>query len=298
MEEVIVTSGDDLLSIFRRNYRHLRIRITRNTCLELNEMTILKSNNAILEIIGEGEGDDRPILICNAHSIFKVLGRRPTLSIKNIKLVHSCANAPPDVGACIFGLYLSKIVLEDCRLESCCGFGLWFVQQASADIKNCCITSTSRSGIASFGQAQVNIINTLIHDCKIHAVCARGDTKINLKRALYPTVDDIENNIFNGDKWKQYLIIVDSVFCTRTRAEQETLFNNIQTFHIEMKLKELYELVNRTIYKDGEFYWHTKGEYVKSLQKFLGDKYPKDPKWSDSLLYRPETDEMDNVEWV
>ena len=65
-----------------------------------------------------------------------------------------------------------------------------------------------------------------------------------------------------------------------------------------MKLKELYELVNRTVYKDGEFYWHTKGEYVKSLQKFLGDKYPKDPKWSDNLLYRPETDEMDNVEWV
>ncbi len=180
MEEVIVTSGDDLLSIFRRNYRHLRVHIIRNTCLELNEMTILKSNNAILEIIGEGEGDDRPIISCNAHSIFKVLGRRPTLSIKNIKLVHSCVNAPPDVGACIFGLYLSKIVLEDCSLESCCGFGLWFVQQASADIKNCCITSTNRSGIASFGQAQVNIFNTLIHDCKIHAVCARGDTKINL----------------------------------------------------------------------------------------------------------------------
>lgn len=124
------------------------------------------------------------------------------------------------------------------------------------------------------------------------------DTKINLKRALYPTIDDVENNIFNGAKWKQYLIIVDSVFCTRTRAEQETLFNKIQTFHIEMKLKELYELVNRSVYKDGEFYWHTKGEYVKSLQKFLGDKYPKDPKWSDNLLYRPETDEMDNAEWV
>ena len=124
------------------------------------------------------------------------------------------------------------------------------------------------------------------------------DTKINLKRALYPTVDDVENNIFNGDKWKQYLIIVDSVFCTRTKLEQEVLFNKIQTFHIEIKLKELYELMNRHIYKDGEFYCHTKGEYIKSLQKFLGDKYPQDPKWSDNLLYRPETDEMDDAEWV
>lgn len=181
MEEAVVTSGDDLLSIFRRNDRHLRVRIPRNTCLKLNEMTILKSNNAILEIIGEGDGEERPILSCNAHSIFKVLGRRPTLYIKNIKLVHSCTNSPPAVGACIFGLYLSKIVLEDCSLESYRGFGLWLVQQSSAEIKNCCITSTNRSGIASFGQAQVNIFNTLIHDCKIHAICARGDTKINLK---------------------------------------------------------------------------------------------------------------------
>ena len=78
---------------------------------------------------------------------------------------------------------------------------------------------------------------------------------------------DIENNIFNGAKWKQYLIIVDSVFCTRTRAEQEILFNKIQTFHVELKLKELYELVNRSVYRDGEFYWHTKGEYVKSPPK-------------------------------
>ena len=124
------------------------------------------------------------------------------------------------------------------------------------------------------------------------------DTKINLRRELYTTVDDITNNIFNGPKWKQYLIIVDSVFCTRTMNEQETLFNNIQTFHIELKLKELYELVNRSVYRKGEFYWHTRGEYMKSLHKFMGDKYPNDPKWAENLLYRPEADEMDDVEWV
>jgi hypothetical protein len=42
------------------------------------------------------------------------------------------------------------------------------------------------------------------------------DTKINLKRTNYNTVKDIEDNIFNGEKWKNYLITVDSVFCTKT----------------------------------------------------------------------------------
>ena len=81
-------------------------------------------------------------------------------------------------------------------------------------------------------------------------------------------------------------------------AEQEELFNNIQSFHIELKLKELYELVNRTVYSKGPYYFHTRGEYIKALEKFLGDRYPKQKDWVDELLYRPDTSELDNSEWV
>lgn len=123
------------------------------------------------------------------------------------------------------------------------------------------------------------------------------DTKINLKRTNYSTVKDIEDNIFNGEKWKNYLITVDSVFCTKTREEQIQLFNNIQTFQIEMCLKELYELSNRSTYS-GEFRFDAKGEYVAALKKFLGDRFPKQKDWADELLYRPESGEMDDVEWV
>jgi hypothetical protein len=123
------------------------------------------------------------------------------------------------------------------------------------------------------------------------------DTKINIKRANYTTVKDIEDNIFNGEKWKNYLITVDSVFCTKTRDEQIELFNNIQTFQIEMCLKELYDLTNRSTYT-GEFRYDSKGEYVAALKKFLGDRFPKAKNWSDELLYRPESSEMDDVEWV
>lgn len=124
------------------------------------------------------------------------------------------------------------------------------------------------------------------------------DTKINLKRENYDTVEQIENDVFNGEQWKSYLIVVDSVFCVKTRDEQVTLFNNIQTFLIQQKLKEIYELTNRTPYSKGQFYFHTRGEYIKALEKFLGDKYPTDKDWADDVLHRPSASELDGAEWV
>jgi hypothetical protein len=124
------------------------------------------------------------------------------------------------------------------------------------------------------------------------------DTKINLKRENYNTVDQIEDEVFNGDNWKSYLIVVDSVFCTKTRDEQVKLFENIQTFLIQQKIKEIYELANRSSYSKGQFYFHTRGEYIKALERFLGDKYPTDKDWADDVLYRPATSELDGAEWV
>lgn len=124
------------------------------------------------------------------------------------------------------------------------------------------------------------------------------DTKINLKREHYSKVKKVEDEVFNGKNWEKYKIVVDSVFCTRTRAEQEELFNKLQSFHIELKLKELYELTNRSVYSKGQYYFHTKGEYIKSLEKFLGYRYPKEEGWVDDLLYRPETSEMDGSTWI
>ncbi len=103
--------------------------------------------------------------------------------------------------------------------------------------------------------------------------------------------------MFNGEKWKQYLITVDSVFCVKTKAEQDILFNKIQDFQTEVNLKELYELTSRTTYT-GQYNFHSKGEYVKALEKFLGDRYPKDKDWVDTILYRPDHTELDRGEWV
>ena len=124
------------------------------------------------------------------------------------------------------------------------------------------------------------------------------DTKINLKRDNYSTVEVVENEVFNGQHWKSYLITVDSVFCTKTRGEQVELFNNIQCFLIQQKLKELYDLTTRSTYSSGQFHIHTRGEFIKSLERFLLDKYPKDPDWVDDLLYRPTSSELDGAEWL
>ena len=124
------------------------------------------------------------------------------------------------------------------------------------------------------------------------------DTKINVKREGYTTVKQVEEELFNGKNWKSYLLLVDSVFCTKTRVEQIELFNNINTFHIQIKLKELYELTNRSAYSKGQFYFHTKGEYIKSIEKFLGSRLPNDKNWAEDLLNRPGADELDSAEWV
>lgn len=123
------------------------------------------------------------------------------------------------------------------------------------------------------------------------------ETRMNLARKNYSTVEDIENNIFAGKNWEKYLIVVDSVFCVRTRGEQVELFNNLQTFMIQMKLKEIFELANRSVYSNGEFFFQTKGLYEKALKRFLADKYPKEKDWADELLYSPTSEELDAAEW-
>ena len=122
------------------------------------------------------------------------------------------------------------------------------------------------------------------------------ETRVNLKRKEYNTVKDLEDRVFNGDKWKQYLICVDSVFCVKTKVEQDVLFNKIQDFQVEMGIKDLFNLTNRSVYS-GQYNFHTKGEYLKSLQKFLGDRYIND-EWADDVLYRPNHNELDRGEWI
>jgi len=127
-----------------------------------------------------------------------------------------------------------------------------------------------------------------------------SDTRINAKRTNYKNVEQLTEELFNGDSWNKYLIIVDSVFCTRTYEEQRNLFSNLQSFMIETKIKEIYEMSTRYPYRkaSGEFAFNSRGEFEASLKKFLGDKIPKDKDWLDNLFYNPGAREMDIGEWM
>lgn len=127
-----------------------------------------------------------------------------------------------------------------------------------------------------------------------------SDTRINAKRTNYKNIEQLSDDLFNGESWKKYLIVVDSVFCTKTLDEQQTLFNNLQTFMIEQKIKEIYEMSTRYPYRKskGEFAFNSKGEFIASLKKFLSDKLPADQKWIDDMFYNPNSKEMDMGEWL
>jgi len=125
------------------------------------------------------------------------------------------------------------------------------------------------------------------------------ETRINAKRTNYKNIDNLVEDLFNGDNWQKYLIVVDSVFCTKTLDEQHELFNNLQTFMIEQKIKEIYEMSTRYPYRKakGEFAFDSKGEYIVALKKFLGDRIPSDEAWIDNMFYNPTAREMDQGEW-
>lgn len=125
------------------------------------------------------------------------------------------------------------------------------------------------------------------------------DTRINAKRTNYKTSEQLVEELFDGDNWKKYLIVVDSVFCVKTSEEQHVLFNNLQSFMIEQKIKEIYDMSTRQPYRkaSGDFAYESKGEFITALKKFLGDRIPPDKEWIDNMFYNPTSREMDMGEW-
>jgi hypothetical protein len=119
-------------------------------------------------------------------------------------------------------------------------------------------------------------------------------TKINLKRSLYPTIQDLER-VFT-EKWESYMIAVDSVYCVKTQGELKELFNSLQDHFVEKNIKDLWDLTSRSFYSKGQYYYHARGEFEASLKKFLADRVKPEKDYFDKLLYRADNKELDNIE--
>jgi hypothetical protein len=121
-----------------------------------------------------------------------------------------------------------------------------------------------------------------------------GYTKFNLSRKRFKTRKELEDHI--NSNWESYLIVVDSVMCSKTHAEIIELYTNIQDFLIERKFKELFELSNRSTYSSGKYFYKSRGIFEAHLKKFLGERLDPDQEYFNKLLFKPKSRELDDLE--
>ena len=122
-----------------------------------------------------------------AHSVFHIGGRKAKLVLDNVGIIHECErDDPKDIGACIFGLYRSDVILNDCILVSMHGFCVWGVQSSVLSLTSCGLIAAARSSCVLFGKATLRMKGGAVNG-KIHGICSRGDTTL-----------DVENTSFVG----------------------------------------------------------------------------------------------------
>lgn len=120
-----------------------------------------------------------------------------------------------------------------------------------------------------------------------------GMTKFRFKRNQFKTKVELAEHLEKNPE--TYLITVDSVMCNKTYNQIMDVYTSIQDFLIEKQIRELHELSTRQVYKNGQYYYESRGVFVAHLKKFLGDRIPKIKDFFDKLLHRPASNEYDDL---
>jgi hypothetical protein len=122
----------------------------------------------------------------DGHALFVVGGSRSgLLELKGCTLEHrpsAARTARRSLGAAILVRGKGRVELRDCRIASEAGFALWLVQKASALACGCAFPRSGRSTICAFENAQLTLDDCTLSDAQPHGVCARGDTRVTLRR--------------------------------------------------------------------------------------------------------------------
>lgn len=162
------------------------IVISSNTTITITSNIIIKNNSNTLIIKGKCSNDeDRPVIIGSGHSVFQVGGRKTSLVLDNITIIHTCdRDDKSDIGGCVFGLYKSNITINNCNLISNHGFSVWAVQQCMVSVSSSSICSKSRSGCVIFGKSNAIFDTVTIYDCKQHGLCSRGETNVVINNSI------------------------------------------------------------------------------------------------------------------
>ncbi len=141
---------------------------------------------------------------------------------------------------------------------------------------------------------EIDFLKRYMFDMKFDKNFEGSFTTFRMSRQKFSNIKDFQN--FININWETYLIVVDSVMCVKTYTEVLELYNNIQDFFIERTIKELYELSTRNTYSKGKYYYGSKGIFQAHLKKFLDERAGKETDYFDKLLFRPKSNELDNLE--
>lgn len=118
-------------------------------------------------------------------------------------------------------------------------------------------------------------------------------SRFKFSRQKYKTREQLQKHIDAGDE--TYFVVVDSVMCTKSYNQIKELYFNIQDFLIEKSIRDLYEMMTRSSYSKGNYYYKSKGIFEAHLKKFLDHRVPDTKNYFDKLLYRPKSKELDEI---
>ncbi len=92
--------------------------------------------------------------------------------------------------------------------------------------------------------------------------------KLNAKD--YIEAKDLIKRLNDVDE-KSFYVVVDSIMCTKFKADMTDLFNKLQDHLIEVRMREIGVMSLRAFYK-GRYSVDSYGNFNIRLRKFIGDK--------------------------
>ena len=180
---IALATAPDLTRLAAAAMRTGRTIELRGRTLSLHDELLVPAG-CLLSIRGPGT------IIGNGHTLIRAGGGgggRQRVVLESVQLIH-CGSSERterrELGGAVFALGKSIVKLRACNVTSSQGFGVWMVQRARVDItEGSVLHDCGRSGVVSFGQAQLTLNGSCIRASALHGICARGACRIALDDA-------------------------------------------------------------------------------------------------------------------
>lgn len=113
----------------------------------------------------------------------------------------------------------------------------------------------------------VSFLKKYLVDCSFATRFDKRARKISIEMDEIKTKEDFEGHLNE----KGFLFIVDSIMTKKYKGEIIDLFNKVQDYLVEVKLKELRTHMTRVKYT-GKYKFTGEAEFNARLKKFIGDR--------------------------